>query len=1173
MGGVSESGSDADPLVGLAEEYAERYRRGERPPLTEYADRYPALADRIHKLFPALVVMEEFGSVAGPPADPHAPPAAAPPRQLGEYRILREVGRGGMGVVYEAVQESLGRHVALKVLPARSWTNPTHLERFRREARAVARLHHTNIVPVFGVGEADGVHFYAMQFIQGQSLDSVLHELKRLRRARSARPGECTEDPPGAADHGPYRPALSADIARGLVSGQFPDGGVTPGGGDAASTPPARTRVTPPFTSWGGEGRPDSRGPGAPADAGGRSERTGQADAQYFRGVARIGVQAAEALAYAHGQGLLHRDVKPGNLLLDTQGAIWVTDFGLAKAEDSEELTSAGDIVGTVRYMAPERFQGHADPRSDVYALGLTLYEMLTLRPAFDATDRARLIDRINREDPPPPRKVDPGVPRDLDTVVLKAIAKEPRQRYPTAAALAEDLQRFLADRPIRARRTTWVEHGWRWCRRNPAVAGLLTTVVALLVVTVVVLAVGNARTRRALAQEQRATDDLTQALYYQWIASAAHARGKNRPGEAEEWLARCPPGLRGWEWHYLKRWPFAEVGKLPHPGDIVNSVAWSPDGRLLASGSMEGRVKVWDARTGTPVFDLVHAQKRFVRGLAFSPDGRLLATGGEDDRVKLWDMGTGRFVRDFATGPRPTMLLGLAFSPNGDRLAAADHDRNVRIWDLADGSEARLPDDLLVTGGLAFTPDGGQVITVDTKGVVMVWDVAARRAAATFPADIRAAGYRGAFSRDRGLLAIGCEDGTVTVVRTRPLEGVRTLEAHTGEISGLAFGAGDGRLATAGDDLIVKVWDLGTGQAALALDDIITRRANSLAFSPDGDRLAVGSADGAVRILDGTPLAGPGEAGQALTLEGHEHAVVGLAYSPDGRRVVSASRDGTAKVWDAHSGGEVTTFRGHRPGFALTGVAWQPGGRRVVSVGWDGTARVWDPDTGAEVLPPLDAEAAGPVHGIAFDRSGSALATAHHDGSVRVWDAASGRQRVCIAPAHAQPVLGVTFGPDGERLASAGGGDNYIKVWDWRAGPTTPVRRLFSPQSILRNPVFSPDPGDPRLVAVVSTPAQVVTWDLRAPTDEGTKRPLRDTWRVAQAVFLPGGRLAVVSSDRVQFLGPDGSAGPALIGRHAGEIGCAAFSPDGRHMATGAGYKGHGEVRIWDVTRWENEP
>jgi WD40 repeat protein len=207
-------------------------------------------------------------------------------------------------------------------------------------------------------------------------------------------------------------------------------------------------------------------------------------------------------------------------------------------------------------------------------------------------------------------------------------------------------------------------------------------------------------------------------------------------------------------------------------------------------------------------------------------------------------------------------------------------------------------------------------------------------------------------------------------------------------------------------------------------------------------------------------------------------------------------------------------------------------------------------------------------VYGLSFTRDGSALATGHHDGSVRVWDAATGRQRVCIAAAHAHPVLGVAFSPDGGRLASAGGGDNTIYVWDWQADPPKFVRKLVAPQNIIRNPVFSPD-GE-RLVAVVTTPAKIWTWDQRASTDEGTPRPLPNTWRVSQAVFRPDGRLAVVSGGRVQFLAADGSDGPALVGCHAGEIGCAAFSPDGRHLATGAGYKGRGEVRIWDVGRWE---
>ena len=328
---------------------------------------------------------------------------------------------------------------------------------------------------------------------------------------------------------------------------------------------------------------------------------------------------------------------------------------------------------------------------------------------------------------------------------------------------------------------------------------------------------------------------------------------------------------------------------------------------------------------------------------------------------------------------------------------------------------------------------------------------MAARQTVATFRADTRAAGYRVAFSRDRRLLALGCEDGTIKVLRTDPLEEVRTLEAHAGEISGLAFGAGDERLASAGDDLIVKVWDLRTGQEALALD-IVTRRANGLAFSPDGHRLAVGSADG-VRPDPGRDAPGRARrrAGRLLTLEGHGHAVVGLAYSPDGRRIASASRDGTAKVWDAHTGREVVTFRGHRA--ALTGVAWSPDGRRVASASWDGTARVWDPATGTEVLPPLDA-GAGPVYGLAFTRDGTALATAHHDGSVRVWDAATGqaaglhpagtrppRARRGVQPRRRAPRLGRGEGQHRQGLGLAGGPPEARPDPEWRRRTSSGTR------------------------------------------------------------------------------------------------------------------------------------
>jgi serine/threonine protein kinase len=487
---MSSSESRSAVVVELAEEFLERYRQGQRPSLKEYIDRHPNLAAEIREVFPAMALMENIALGDESRDGGDTPPGEQPPpqalQQLGDYRILREVGHGGMGVVYEAEQVSLGRHVALKLLTRKMLVDDRQRRRFEREARAAAKLHHTNIVPVFGVGEQDGLHYYVMQFIQGLGLDVVIDELKRMQGGKPAGTGS-------AGDlRVSHKDVSAVDVARSLMTGEFHPAGDP----DEPSEPPATGHAAPESGGKLSDSFTVSSSsvtlPGPDKAAGGKARKL-----TYWQSMARVGVQVAEALAYAHGQGILHRDVKPSNLLLDTAGTVWVADFGLARAEQDEGLTHTGDIVGTLRYMPPEAFEGRTEKRSDLYSLGLTLYELLALRPAFEEKDRNQLIKRVTTEEPPRLDKLNPQVPRDLVTIIHKAIEREPSRRYATAQELAADLQRFLDDEPIRARRVGAAEHAWRWCRRHPGVA-TLTAALVLLRVNSIWMRMNSARARPA---------------------------------------------------------------------------------------------------------------------------------------------------------------------------------------------------------------------------------------------------------------------------------------------------------------------------------------------------------------------------------------------------------------------------------------------------------------------------------------------------------------------------------------------------------------------------------------------------------------------------------------------------------------------------------------------------
>ncbi|HLJ96409.1 MAG TPA: protein kinase [Gemmataceae bacterium] len=482
----------------VTDDFMERLSAGEQPNIEDYADRYPQIAPVLRQVLPALELLRVAvpNSLAPPGAAASSPELAG---TLGDFRLLREIGRGGMGIVYEAEQISLGRRVALKVLPFAATMDPKHLQRFKNEAQAAAQLHHTNIVPVFGVGCERGVHYYAMQFIEGQTLAAVIAELRQHT---------------GLEQSDPRHPL--SEVASDLVSGGLAPVKRATSNGPPATPYEAPTPASAPLgqTVVGADLRTDSS----------------IKSRAYFRSVADLGLQAAEALEHAHQLGVVHRDIKPANLLVDVRGNLWITDFGLAHFQSNPGLTLSGDLMGTIRYMSPEQAMARRvliDHRTDLYSLGVTLYELLTLEPAFAGNDRQELLRRIASEEPHLPRRLNKPIPAELETIVLKAMEKNPAERYTTAQELADDLGRFLEDKPIRAKRPTLAQRAAKWSRRHRSVvasAGILVllSLIGLMASTVLIwrekeqtraaLADAKANAQTADANYQRAQENLNTA-------------------------------------------------------------------------------------------------------------------------------------------------------------------------------------------------------------------------------------------------------------------------------------------------------------------------------------------------------------------------------------------------------------------------------------------------------------------------------------------------------------------------------------------------------------------------------------------------------------------------------------------------------------------------------------
>jgi WD40 repeat protein len=1159
----------------LAEEFAARYRRGERPSLEEYTDKYPHLAAEIREVFPAMMAIEQVEEDLREPAEPAVAVAAPPPLEVvGDYRILREVGRGGMGVVYEAEQISLGRRVALKILRAHATRDGKALERFKREARAAARLHHTNIVPVFEVGQIGDVCFYAMQFIQGQGLDVIVEEVRRLRAEAPPLGGGLK--PPRGEFRVPTAPTLetrphgppASQAAQSLLTGHFQTESVdSPDPAGSAGVPPSPTEGYVPA------------GPDPAASTGqvslnmtssavlpGQGDLSGVRSGHwhYYRSVARVGQQAAAALAYAHARGVVHRDVKPSNLLLDGSGVVWVGDFGLAKTED-DGLTNPGDIVGTLRYMAPERLGGQCDARADVYALGLTLYELLALRPAFGAADRMHLIEQIRHEEPVRLRSLDPRVPRDLETIVLKAMDKEPARRYLSAEAMAEDLRRFIDDEPIQARRTSPPERLARWARRNKGVAASLAVIALILLGVAVVSSVTAVRFGELADEARRQGEAERRARYRANIAAASNALQLHNVAYARRTLESSPEPYRNWEWHHLYQQLDGARFVLRTPGTGYARTAFSPAGGMLAVGSSDGTIRLIDPASGAEVRSL-RGHSRPIQQLAFSRDGKYLASGSGDDifrpdekpsgsaledhAVRLWDPATGAEVAVLRGHTRAVKVL--AWSPDGSRLASGGDDWTIRLWDVATGEAAGvLSRHTDAVKALAWSPDRKRLASCSIDNRATVWD------AATGQPVVSLAGHTSgvwsmAFSPDGARLVTSSDfpDNTVRLWDAATGKELARLEGHTNRIFCVSFSPDGSRIASSSMDQTARLWDGATGKPVAVLRGHAGFVYQAV-FSPDGARLATASSDQSLRLWD----AQTGEL--TSVLHGHNGFVRTAAFSPDGAWLASASDDQTVRLWDVELAARSGVLRGHT-GFVYD-VAFGPDGESVASSSWDGTVRLWEATTGRQTAELKHEGQLGT--GVAVSPDGKHLVSVTRSDAVYLWDAATGRleHRFHVPTSNIRHTR-AAFHPGGKWFAT-GGSDGVVRGWDVATGGL--IDELRGQEGVVTDVGFSPDG---RTLAAAGEDGTIRLWDVATKSPMAVLRGHKEViYRVAFSA--DGGLLASCSADKTVRLW-DARTRQELAALTLGSpVYGVAFSPDGTRLATACG---DNTIRLWDVATRE---
>ena len=1059
----------SDRIDEIIDRFTKAIRSGNTPSLSSFVNEFPDLESEIRELLPLVSMVEGAGKDS---ADHSQPERERLPPKIDGYRIIQEIGRGGMGVVYEAEQLSPRRRVAIKVLSFS--TDRLARERFRREADSAAQLQHANVIPVFEVGQtAADVIYYSMQLIEGFALDQIRDQLSSFRSTA------------------PNRNSLS-DIARSLIDTRR----VNASNGSSLQLRRSFVQI-------------DSRSKEQEAST-------------YYHNVAAIIAQVAEAVDYSHAKGIIHRDIKPSNVLIDKTGQVWVSDFGLAKFED-DDLTRTGDIVGSVRYMSPERFEGKCDERADIYSLGVTLYELLTLQPPFSSPDKLQIIQQICSRDPIAPSVIDRRIPIDLETIVLKAMSKEPERRYSTAGELAQDLMRFVGDLPIRARRMSRFEKTLRWASRNRTLAAslLLTTVACVLSIVGLSLLASTRETARRNESVMRGREESArlsaeaealanqQNLYFANINLAARsletAGGVVRTRKTvREWNPMDHPLLDiGWEWSFLASKVDPELLVIRGKKNIC----WHDWNRDIDNP----KLSFVDGNRVT-VIDLPKGSESFNRRLNFSPSCGMwlgpneLAIGGESGQIQR--------IRLDIDAIEPCLKLShkiteMRLNAKQTQVAISAH-RKLYVINLNEGqfSEPREILDFRGFGRLEFSwhPHEDKLAAMRSARDFVVLDTNEKGSCMTRPTGLT---HTIRWSHDGSKILTGGSNGTVSVFDVVGGSVERSLKLHRHYVQAIALANQSHRMTSAGSDRTVAIWDLASSkpQANLfgAEDSIVQLRISkcdqwvsaigsdnslrvwnfpssaeiasyklqtwgdcqhAIAIHPANSR--VSAVEGKSKIVSFTKEHDLQQASnvyrRSLEQELQDGYISALAWTPQGDRLLwsshkdfgwfeinkEASEEPTSMKADfqiasfgispdsnrvARGGSEgfdildmqsrKVIFHHRIDGARIKAIEFTPDGNWIVAGGY-GALRVYQVDPSKLVR---RIETTGITTRVSFSPDGKTLAVSSGSGVVYLVDFLSGKQ-IGTLEGHSQGVFSVDWHPGGKRIAS-GGSDGTVRIWD----------------------------------------------------------------------------------------------------------------------------------------------